>query len=141
MIATAIEQRNTKIARVRAMWSVRIVLLLALTTALSYVMIGLNVLPVGDLLPSEAPAAITYVCAGSYLLGGLLILLRLRWIWIVGAVINTLVMLIFFAAYAGRPSVIFSPGGLVTKAAELLLEAGLIYMIITGLRRPRSLAA
>jgi hypothetical protein len=29
----------------------------------------------------------------------------------------------------------FSPGGLTTKAAQLLLEAALIYIIISGLRK------
>jgi len=114
---------------------------LALTAALSYVLVGLNVLAVGDLQTTEAPAAITYVCAGSYLLGGLLILLRWRWLWIVGAVINAMVMLVFFTAYISRPSVMFSPGGVVTKAAQLLLEAGLLYIIITaGRRSPRPAA-
>jgi hypothetical protein len=114
---------------------------LALTAALSYVLVGLNVLSVGDLQTTEAPAAITYVCAGSYLLGGLLILLRRRWLWIVGAGINALVMLVFFTAYISRPAVMFSPGGVVTKAAQLLLEAGLLYIIITaGRRSPRPAA-
>ena len=133
----AVAQRNTKIRRVRVTWAIG----LALTAALSYVLVGLNVLAVGDLQTTEAPAAITYVCAGSYLLGGLLILLRWRWLWIVGAVINAMVMLVFFTAYISRPSVMFSPGGVVTKAAQLLLEAGLLYLILTaGRRSPRPAA-
>ncbi len=133
----AVQQRNRNINPVRVMLLMRAALALALAVALSYVMVGLNVLSVGDLQASEAPAAITYVCSGSYLLGALLILLRLRWLWIMGAVINAMVMLVFFAAYINRPSVMFSPGGLVTKVAELLLEASLIYMIIAtgGYRR------
>jgi len=133
----AVAQRNTKISGVRVTWATG----LALTAALSYVLVGLNVLAVGDLQTTEAPAAITYVCAGSYLLGGLLILLRWRWLWMVGAGINALVMLVFFTAYMSRPSVMFSPGGLVTKAAQLLLEAGLLYIILTaGRRSPRQAA-
>jgi hypothetical protein len=133
----AVAQRNTKISGVRVTWATG----LALTAALSYVLVGLNVLAVGDLQTTEAPAAITYVCAGSYLLGGLLILLRWRWLWMVGAVINAMVMLVFFTAYMSRPSVMFSPGGLVTKAAQLLLEAGLLYIILTaGRRSPRPAA-
>jgi hypothetical protein len=133
----AVAQRNTKISGVRVTWAMG----LALTAALSYVLVGLNVLAVGDLQTTEAPAAITYVCAGSYLLGGLLILLRWRWLWMVGAVINAMVMLVFFTAYMSRPSVMFSPGGLVTKAAQLLLEAGLLYIILTaGRRSPRPAA-
>jgi hypothetical protein len=133
----AVAQRKTKISRVRVTWAMG----LALTAALSYVLVGLNVLSVGDLRTTEAPAAMTYVCAGSYLLGGLLILLRWRWLWMVGAVINAMVMLVFFTAYISRPSVMFSPGGVVTKAAQLLLEAGLLYIIITaGRRSPRPAA-
>ena len=104
---------------------------LALAAAAAYLLIGFNILGVGDLQTAEAPAAITYVCAGCYALGGLLILLRWRWLWITGAVINALVMLFFFSAYATRPSVMLSPGGLVTKVAQLLLEVTLLYLIFT----------
>jgi hypothetical protein len=75
------------------------------------------------------------VAAGSYLLGGLLILVHSRWLWIVGAVINALVILFFVMAYQNRPTVMFSPGGLATKAAQLLLEVSLLYLIITDWRR------
>jgi hypothetical protein len=112
---------------------------LAVLAAVAYVLIGRRVLGVGDLDTKDAPATITYVAAGCYLAGGLLILLHRRGLWIAGAVINALVMLMFFSAYAGRPAVLFSPGGLITKAAELLLEAGLLYLIITTRRRaPRA---
>jgi len=37
----------------------------------------------------------------------------------------------FIAAYAGRPSVLFSVPGLATKSAQILLEIGLIYLIVT----------
>ena len=77
-------------SRVNVLW---LAVGLALLAALSYVLMGPGVLGVGDLDTSEAPAAITYVAAGGYLLGGLLILLRRRWLWIVGAVINALVVL------------------------------------------------
>lgn len=54
---------------------------LALATALSDVLMGLDILSVDDLPREEAPSAISYVAAGCYLLGGLLILLRRRWLW------------------------------------------------------------
>ena len=111
----------------RVMWMAVAMELLA---AVSYVLIGLDVLGVGDLVDEEAPAAITYVAAGSYLIGGLLILLRRRWLWILGAVINFLVMFTFFRAYQDRPEVLYSPGGVATKAGQLLLEFTLIYLII-----------
>ncbi len=39
--------------------------------------------------------------------------------------------------YQARPTVIFSPGGLATTIAQVLLEVCLIYLIITDWRRPR----
>ncbi len=122
--------------RLRVMW---LALGLALVAALSYLLIIANFLAVGDLQTSEKPAEIVYVCAGCYLLGGLLILLRWRWLWIAGAVINALVMLFFFSMYANRPEVMVSPGGLATKAAQILLEVCLLYLIFTEPRRAQSL--
>jgi hypothetical protein len=69
---------------------------LAVIAAIAYVMMALDILAVGDLQLQEAPPSVAYVAAGGYLLGGLLILLRRRWLWIVGAVINALVILFFF---------------------------------------------
>jgi len=94
---------------------------------------------VGDLQTADPPDTIIYVAASCYLLGGLLILLRRRWLWVVGATINALVMLVFFSAYLERPAVLFSPGRVIAKAAQLLLEVGLIYLIVTDWRRSRRL--
>jgi hypothetical protein len=110
---------------------------LAEVAALAYVLIGLGVLAVGDLAAAEAPAAIVYAAAGCYGLGGLLILARRRWLWAIGAAINALVIVFFAMAYQGRPAVLFSPGGVVTKAAQLLLEAGLLYLMVDDWRRSR----
>ena len=106
---------------------------LAMIAALAYLMIQLGVLGVGS---ASGPAGIVYAAAGGYVLGGLLILLRRRWLWMIGATINALVVLFFFSAYHDRPDVIFSAGGLATKAAQVLLEACLIYLILTY-RRPK----
>jgi hypothetical protein len=122
-----VQQTHTNLVRV--MW---LAVTLALIAALSYMMIQLGLLGVGDLQPTEGPPIIVYVAAGCYLLGGLLILVRRRWLWIIGAVINALVILFFVMAYLHRPVVMFSPGGLVTKAAQLLLEVSLLYLIMTG---------
>jgi len=48
-------------------------------------------------------------------------------------------MLVFFSAYLERPAVLFSPGRVIAKAAQLLLEVGLIYLIVTDWRRSRRL--
>ncbi len=108
---------------------------LAMVTALAYLLIQSGILGVGDLTQAEEPSSIVYICAASYFFGGLLILLHRRWLLTTGAVINALVILFFLLAYLNRPAVLFSPGGMVTKAAQILLEAGLVYLIITTSRR------
>ncbi len=110
---------------------------LALLAALAYVLIAQHVLGVGDFSQSEGPAGIVYTAAGCYLVGGLLILARRRWLWVIGALINAAVMLFFFRMYQDRPGIMLSPGGLATKIAQLLLEAALLYLIFTYRARPR----
>jgi hypothetical protein len=108
---------------------------LAVVAALAYVMIAAGWLAVGDIVPAQEGGAVIYVAAGSYLVGGLLILAHRRWLWIAGAIMNALVMLFYFQMYQGRLAVLFSPGGLVTKLAQLVLEAALIYLIIADWRQ------
>jgi hypothetical protein len=122
-----VQHTHTNSVTMRVMW---LAVALALFSALSYLLIQLSMLGVGDLQTAGAPA-IPLVAAGCYLIGGLLILVRRRWLWIVGAVINAFVILIFFMAYLNRPLVMFSTGGLTTKVAQLLLEGCLLYLIIT----------
>lgn len=119
---------STKLDQVRLVW---LAVALALVAALAYLLIVWKILGVGDLQMAADGDAIVYVAAGGYLLGGLLILVRRRWLWIMGAVINALVMLFFFRLYQDYPSVMFSPGGIITKVPQLLLEATLIYLIVT----------
>jgi mannitol-specific phosphotransferase system IIBC component len=102
---------------------------LAIFTAVAYILMAWNILGVGDLQMDEKPAGIIYFAAGCYLVGGLLILLRNRWLLLFGAFINAMVILFFFNLYQGRPAVIFSPGGLISKLAQILLEVALIYVI------------
>ena len=111
---------------------------LAFLTALSYLLMAFNVLGVGDLQMDEKPAGIIFVAAGCYLLGGLLILLRNRGLLVFGAGINALVILFFFNLYKDRPAVMFSPGGLVSKIAQILLEVALIYVIAMNWRNQKS---
>jgi hypothetical protein len=103
---------------------------LALFTALAYVLMVWNVLGVGDLQMDEKPAGIIYFAAGCYLVGGLLILLRNRWLLLFGAFINAMVVLFFFNLYQNRPAVIFSPGGLTSKILQIALEIALIYVLV-----------
>jgi hypothetical protein len=103
---------------------------LAIFTALTYALMVWNVLGVGDLQMDEKPAGIIYFAAGCYLVGGLLILLRNRWLLLFGAFINAMVVLFFFNLYKNRPAVIFSPGGMISKILQIALEIALIYVIV-----------
>jgi hypothetical protein len=119
---------------VQVMW---VALGLAFIAGIAYLLIGFNVLAVGSLQTGEKPAGIIYVAAGCYFLGGLLILLRNRWLLLFGVFINAMVMLAFFRMYQGRPDVMFSPGGLVSKLAQILLEVALIYVIVANWKKPK----
>ncbi len=110
---------------------------LALVAALAYLLIALKLLAVADVPVDAESSGIIYVAAASYLIGGLLILARNRWLWVVGAVFNALVIVYFFQLYQNRPAVVFSPGGVISKAAQLLLELTLLYLIVSDWRRSR----
>ena len=125
---------NSKVTHVRIMWTA---VVLAFVTALSYILMEINILGVGDLQGDEKPAGIIYVAAGCYLAGGLLILLRNRGLLFFGAFINAMVILIFFSMYQNRPDVMFSPGGLVSKIAQILLEIALIYVIAVNWKKTK----
>lgn len=129
---------SAKENHVRILWSAAG---LALFTAVSYVLIALHILGVGDLQVEKDGGAIVYVAAGCYLLGGLLILLRNHWLLLFGAFINAMVILFFFRLYQDRPAVMFSPGGLITKIPQLLLEVTLIYLVMTDWVQARRLSA
>lgn len=114
--------------------TVMFALILAFFTSIAYIFIALGLLPVGLSDPSTEGGMIIFVAAGCYLLGGLLILTQRRGLWIIGILINALVMLFFFNMYHARPEVMFSIGGLVTKIPQLLLEISLIYLLVKSLR-------
>ncbi len=103
---------------------------LAIITGLVYFLTGAGVLTVPGLDANAAPAAIPYIAGGCYILGGLLILTRKTGLWITGAIINLLVIFIFFMAYNQKPDIMYSIPGLTTKITQLLLEVGLISLII-----------
>ena len=75
---------------------------LSLLAAISYLLIERQLLAVGDLQTADRPATIVLVAAACYALGGLLILVRRAWLWMVGAGVNLLVILFFVLAYLVR---------------------------------------
>ena len=127
-------QQNLNTNYVRLMWTA---VGLAALTALSYILMELNLLGVGDLVASEKPVGIVYFAAGCYLLGGLLILLRNRWLLLFGAFINLMVVLFFFNMYQDRPAVMLSPGGLISKIAQILLEVALVYILAINWKKSK----
>ncbi|MBL0347970.1 hypothetical protein [Candidatus Villigracilis affinis] len=124
--------QQSKTNHTHMMW---IAVALAIITALSYILMQFNILSVGDLQVGEKPAGIIYVAAGCYLVGGLLILLRNRGLLLFGAFINAMVVLFFFNMYQNRPAVMLSPGGLISKIAQVLLEVTLIYVLAVNWKK------
>ena len=111
-----------------AMW---LAVALSALIALSYIMMKLQWLGIGPIELAPQVVITIYIVTGGYLLGGALILLRNRRLWIAGAVINGLVMLLYFSMYAQHPEVLLSAGGAISKSLQLLLEVGLLYLIFT----------
>ncbi|MDD5311462.1 MAG: hypothetical protein PHO26_00305 [Dehalococcoidia bacterium] len=103
---------------------------LAVAAAVVYLLSGSGVLSSNAPKVREYASAIPYIASACYLVGGLLILLKKRWLWIIGAVINALVIGIFYSFYMAQPAIMLSVPGLATKISEILLEAGLIYLIL-----------
>jgi hypothetical protein len=112
---------------------------LSLIAAMVYFLMGANVITVPGINSDNAPAGIVYAAGGGYVLGALLILLRKRWLWVTGLVINTLVVVVFYSMYNQNPDIMFSLAGLGTKIAQILLEVGLILIIATYGSNPGTL--
>ncbi len=110
--------------------TVRWAVVLSWLAAVGYVLLAVGILGSGGLEPDEGAAVIVFVAAGCYAIGGLLIALRRRWLWLAGAVMNALVMLMFFSMYAERPEVMLSGGGVATKSAQLLLQLALLSLLL-----------
>jgi len=104
--------------------------ILALVAALGYFLLGAGLIEAGNLGIENAPPPIAWVAGACYVVGGLLIFLKKRWLWIAGAAINTLVIVFFYTRYVSNPGVIVSAPGLITKIAQIILEVALIYLIL-----------
>jgi hypothetical protein len=109
-------------------------LILAVISAVVYVLMGVGLLKAGDLTGESMPA-FYYIIPGGYLIGGLLVLLNKRWLLLTGAIINAFTIVMFYTMYATQPDVMLSAPGLMTKIAQVLLEIGLIYLIVMYTRR------
>jgi len=110
-------------------------LILALIAVVAYVLMGIGVIQPGDLQTDNTMPTFYYIIPVGYLIIGVLVLLKKRWLWITLAAFNAFTIVVFYAMYAGQPDVMFSAPGLITKIAQILLEIGLIYLIITFKRK------
>ena len=126
MIATAGRRAASRTTDV----ALRLAVLFAWMAAAGYLLLAAGVLGTGSYQAEPGSEGTVVAAAVGYAVGGALVLLRRRWLWIVGAVVNALVMLMFFSAYASDPSVLLSGGGLATKAAQIPLEATLLVLIL-----------
>ena len=106
-------------------------MVLAFIAAVFYILLASRVITASNLESKDWQHVLVYVAGGCYILGGLLILAKKRWLWITGLVMNTLVMAFFFVMYRNNPAVMLSLPGLGTKIPQIILEAGLIYLIAT----------
>jgi hypothetical protein len=79
---------------------------------------------------SDAPWGFDWIAGGFYAIAGLALLWKKRWITIALAVINIIPIAVFYFMWAGRPDVMWSAPGLITKIAQILLETGLIYLLV-----------
>ena len=109
-------------------------MVLAFIAAVFYLLLGAGIITAGSLTGTPVTRAFIYVAAGCYILGGLLILAKKRWLWIVGLLMNTLVIAIFFIMYRNNSAVMLSLPGLGTKIPQIILEVGLVYLVATNQR-------
>jgi uncharacterized membrane protein len=111
-------------------------LVLALAAALGYFLMGAGVIRAGDpnlsdaASGSDAPWGFDWIAGGFYVVAGLALLLKKRWISIALAVINLIPIVVFYLMWAGRPDIMWSAPGLITKIAQILLEIGLVYLLV-----------
>ena len=110
---------------------------MAILSAIVYILMANGIWLPESLDEGEPLPVYFYVVPAGYIIGGLLILLKRRWIWIAGAVINAFTIFIFYTMYAGQPDVMLSTAGLTTKIAQAILEIGLIYLIVTFKKKGR----
>lgn len=103
--------------------------ILAIAAAAAYVLLGVGVLKAGD-LTDEAMPPFYYIIPAFYLAMGIVIFLKKRWLLIADAGIAAFTIAVFYAMYPNQPDVMWSAPGLITKIAQVLMLAGLIYLII-----------
>jgi hypothetical protein len=111
-------------------------LVLALAAAFGYFLMGAGIIQAGDPGLNDgssgdtAPWGFDWIAGGFYVIAGLALLLKKRWVPVTLAVINIIPIAVFYFMWAGRPDVLWSAPGLITKIAQVLLESGLVFQLI-----------
>jgi len=102
---------------------------MALLAALAYILMGMGVIHPGNLDDGSRPSFFYLIPAG-YILMGVLVFFKWRWIRFASAALVALTIIVFYTKYAGQPDVMWSAPGLITKISQVLMLAGLIYLIV-----------
>jgi hypothetical protein len=110
-------------------------LAMALVAASAYILMGVGIFKPGNLTSGDMPV-FYYVIPAAYIAMGVLVFLKKRWMFITFAAITAFTIVAFYAMYANQLDVMWSAPGLITKIAQVILEAGLIYLIFTYKRQP-----
>jgi hypothetical protein len=107
-------------------------LILALVTAVAYFLLEANVMHAGVHQPgeTEGPPGFGWIMGVLYIVAGLVIFLQKRRLTIAVAIANVIPIIGFYAMWAGRSDIMSSAPGLITKIPQILMEAGLIYLLI-----------
>jgi len=110
-------------------------LVMALISALAYVLMGIGVMSPEDLESGDPTPAFFYIIPTFYVIYGITVLLKKRWLWITVALLNAFTIIMFYVMYVGRTDIMLSAAGLITKIDQILMEMGLIYLIVTHKRK------
>jgi hypothetical protein len=105
-------------------------------TALLYVLIGLEVLPVGRPSDGSAPDLLAFglIVGGMFAVAAvLLFLVSRRVVWLVVGALQLLVIVGYFALAEVRDPP-FAPWGLVVKALQVVILGVVAYLAIRGTR-------
>ncbi len=105
-------------------------LVMALIAALAYVLMGVGILEPGDLNETDdAMPVFYYIIPVAYVVMGVVVFFNKRWLLITDAVIVAFTIVVFYTMYPDQPDVLWSAPGLITKIAQALMLAGLVYLI------------
>jgi hypothetical protein len=105
-------------------------LVLALTAAAGYFLMGAGIIHAADLTLDDAPPGFTWIAGAFYVLVIILVYTGQHRSLAALSIINAIPIMVFIVMWAGRPDVLFSLPGLMTKIPQILLETGLIYLAV-----------